>query len=153
VPPGASGQDFLGQHVIKANTPGRTIVLNDGDQITYTVRMNLPQSGVMAFYDAVHTRTAYVSNSLQAPEGLAYRPETHAISGTLPLTTGVPSTVSFAVQVVMSGTAIIPSPITNRACVAPPGTGLDACLWSNTVHNYTHLWRLYLPLVVRNMGE
>jgi hypothetical protein len=113
--------------------------------------MNLPQSGVMAFYDAVHTRTAYVSNSLQAPEGLAYRPEMHAISGTLSLTADMPSTVSFAVQVVMSGTAIIPTPITNQVCIAPPGTGLDDCLWSNTVRNYTHLWRLYLPLVVKTM--
>ncbi len=153
VPPEAAGQDFLGQHVIKANTPGRTIVLNDGEQITYTVRMNLPYSGVMAFYDTVHTRTTYVSGSLQGAGDLIYRPATHVISGTIPLTTGMPSTVSFAVQVVMSGTAIIPSPITNRACVAPPGTGLDTCLWSNTVHNYTHLWRLYLPLVVKNMDE
>ncbi len=151
VPPKAADQNFLGQHIIKANTPGPTVVLDDGDRITYTVKMNLPYSEVKTFYDQTPTRTTYVSGSLQGPEGLAYRPTMHAISGPLSLTAGAPSTVSFAVHVIISDTNVIAIPITNRACIAPHGRGLNDCLWSNSVKNYMYLWRLYLPLVVKTM--
>jgi hypothetical protein len=151
VPPDASGQDFVGRNIQKRASPSsHQGTLGLGDRLTYTLRLIYPESNSLALYDPLppYTYTRYVSGSLDAP-GLAYYSDTHTISGTVNVTTGELTTVTFAVQIGVMGTAGFAPTIVNRACVHLPGEGLADCEWSNRVTHYTYVWPVYLPVVMR----
>jgi photosystem II stability/assembly factor-like uncharacterized protein len=149
VPPDATGQDFTARNIHKAVTPSDLHELKYGDPITYTVRLVSPVERNLVLYDRVPTYTTYISDSLDAPTGVIYDPEADAISGTLSLTATVPETVTFAVQVGVTGTIGLAPDITNRACIYPVGGELADCEWSNEVRSYTYVWRVYLPVALR----
>ncbi len=118
--------------------------------LTYTVGLVFPEERILVLYDRVPTYTTYISGSLVAPTGVIYDPVANAISGTLALSATTPTTVSFAVQVEVTGTAESAPPIVNRACVHPAGEGLEECIWSNEVRNYTYVWPIHPPLVMKD---
>ena len=150
VPPDAIGQDFVAYTVFKEVTPNTVSAVNFGDVFTYTLNLITPNSSTFILSDHVPTYTSYISGSLVAPAGIAYDSLSNVISGTLDLTASVPSTVSFAVRVEITGTVDFAPLITNRACVYPEGSGLADCLWSNEVWKFTYVWPTYLPAVLRN---
>ena len=149
IPPSASGQDFVGLHIVKESAIPPWQAVSYGDAVTYTVRLVYPNDRTRVLYDPVPTYTAYISGSLSAPSDVAYDPVADAISGTLSLTATLPTTVSFSVQVEITGTADFAPLILNRACVHPVDGGLADCEWSNEVWNFTCVWPIYLPLVLR----
>jgi hypothetical protein len=149
VPPGAGGQNFVGRHIQKqamASTQQGSLSL--GDRLTYTLRLIYHDDRSLGVYDPLPTYTHYISDSLTMP-GLAYDAGSHVISGTLGITAGNLTTVTFAVQVGVMGTVDFAPTIVNRACVYLPDEGLAGCEWSNRVVNYTYVWPIYLPLVMR----
>jgi hypothetical protein len=149
VPPNVSDQDFIGRHIQKQAMPSiRQATLGLGDRLTYTLRLIYDEDSSVRVYDPLPTYTHYISGTLNVAE-LAYYTDTHAISGTLNMTAGELTTVTFAVQVRVMGTVGFAPTIVNRACVHLPGEGLGDCEWSNRVMNYTYVWPIYLPLVVR----
>jgi len=150
VPPDATGQDFTGLNVQKAVAPGGIYAVSYGDVLTYTVGLVFPEERALVLYDRVPTYTTYISGSLVPPTGVIYDPSANATSGTLALSATTPTTVSFAVQVEVTGTAESAPPIVNRACVHPAGEGLEECIWSNEVSSYTYVWCTYLPLILKN---
>lgn len=150
MPPNATGQDFTAYTVFKQVTPDDARPVHFGDPLTYTLRIFAPDSGSLRLYDNVPTYTTYLTGSLQAPPGISYDLTAKAISGTLTYATSDPLTVSFAVQVGITGTADFAPVITNRACVFAVGSGLADCLGSNAVWNFTYVWANYLPAVLRH---
>ncbi|MBL7064127.1 MAG: carboxypeptidase regulatory-like domain-containing protein [Anaerolineae bacterium] len=149
VPPDATGQDFTGRSILKESAITPQQALDYGDPLTYTVRLVHPNDRDVVLYDLVPTHTTFISGSLSAPAGVAYYTATNSISGTLSLTATLPTTVSFSVQVEITGTADFAPLILNRACVHPVDGGLADCEWSNEVWNFTYVWPIYLPLVLR----
>ncbi len=149
-PPSATGQDFTGHSILKESAVPSQQALGYGEPLTYTVYLSALEDRALVLYDPVPTYTAYISGSLSASAGVVYYTATHAISGTLHLTASCLTTVTFAVQVAVTGTAEAAPRITNRACVYPPGGGLADCEWSNEVLNFTYVWPVYLPLVLKN---
>jgi hypothetical protein len=149
VPPAATDQDFVGAHVQKEVTPDGFAEVRYGDVLTYTVGVVYPAPGKRLFDDVVPTHTTYISGSLSGPAGIAYDAGGGVVQGTLNITAGIPVTVTFAAQVVVTGTAEMAPTIVNRACIRPEGSGMDNCDWSNEVRSYTHVWPAYLPLVER----
>jgi hypothetical protein len=149
VPPEAADQDFIGRNIIKHGLPPASERRGYGDTITYTVHLVHPDGTGLAFYDGIPNHTSYVDGSLVGPPGVVYDAAKEAISGPSGLVAGVPATVSFAVRVDITGTAETAPLIQNRACLRPEGSGLDECIWSNLVTNYTYVWPVYLPLVIR----
>ncbi len=150
VPPDATGQDFTGRNVQKAVHPGGPYAVSYGDALTYTVGVIFPEDRDLVLYDRVPTYTTYISGSLVAAAGLIYEPVANAISGRLVVSATTPTTVSFAVQVEVTGTAESAVPIVNQACVHAAEEGLGECIWSNEVRSYTYVWSTYLPLVMKN---
>jgi hypothetical protein len=149
VPPSAGDQDFVGRQVQKVATPTTYQgTLGLGDRLTYTLRLVYHEDGDLLLYDPLPAYTGYVSGSLKVP-GLTYHSSNHTISGTLGMTAGEQTTITFAVQVKIMGTAGFAPTIVNQACLRRPGQGLADCEWSNQVSHYTYLWPLYLPLVIR----
>jgi hypothetical protein len=150
VPPNATGQDFTAQNVQKEITPGGIYAVNYGDSLTYTVHLIFPEHRSLVLFDQVPTYTTYIGGSLNAPTGVIYDSIVNAMSGTLSLTAATLATVSFAVEVGITGTAELAPPIVNRACVYPVWGGLADCIWSNEVRSYTYVWHMYMPMVARN---
>ena len=105
--------------ILKQVTPNSPGAVNFGDLLTYTVQIITPMDGALVFYDRVPTYTMYLSGSLDAPAGVAYDLASNAISGMLSLTAEIPLTVSFTVQVGITGTVSLAPVIANRACVYP----------------------------------
>lgn len=136
--------------ILKQVTPSGPRAVNWGDLLTYTVQIITPTNGALVFYDRVPTFTTYLTDSLDAPTSVDYYSHADAISGTLNLTATVPVTVSFAVRVVVTGTADLSPLIANRACVHPTGAGLADCLWSNEVWNFTYVWAACLPIILHS---
>jgi hypothetical protein len=159
VPPSAAGQDFVGSHIQKQVSPATYQgTLDLGDRLTYTVHLVYHEDGDLVLYDPLppYTYTRYVSGSLKLGSGMGgtssvdYVSATHTISGTLSLTATVPTSLSFAVQMQIAGTAGFAPIITNRACIHLPGEDVADCEWSNEVHSFTYAQSVYLPLVLRN---
>jgi hypothetical protein len=150
VPPSATGQDFTAQAIQKQVTPGSPRAMNFGDPLTYTLRLIAPTDREVVLYDRVPTYTSYISNSVDAPAGVAYDLSANSISGTLNLVASAVVTVSFAVRVEVTGTTELAPLIVNRGCIYPAGGGLADCEWSNEVRSFTYVWPVYLPLIVRN---
>ncbi len=149
VPPSADDQDFVGRHIQKEATPTTYQgTLGLSDRLTYTLRLVYPEDGDLVLYDPLPAYTDYVSGSLNTA-GLTYHPSAHVISGTLGVTAGEQTTVTFAVELQVMGTAGFAPTIVNQACLRRPGQGLADCEWSNQVLHYTYVWPLYLPLVIR----
>jgi hypothetical protein len=136
--------------ILKQVSPSGPCAVNFSDLLTYTVQVSTTTSGALVIYDPVPTYTSYLTGSLSAPAGVAYDTPSNAISGTLNLSATLPVTVSFAVQVEVTGTASFSPLIVNRACVHPVGSGLANCLWSNEVWDFTYAWLTYLPVILRN---
>lgn len=150
-PPDATGQDFVGRSLVKMVTPSATQgTLLMGTRLTYTVGLVFPDTTAREFYDAVPTYTTYVPDSLVAPSGVAYDPAQNAIVGPLTFTPGAPFTVTFAVQTTISGGPDFAPQIVNRACVHTPGNTLLLLACSNEVRTWTYVYRIYLPLTLRN---
>lgn len=152
IPPSVSAQNFVGAHMLKESAIPEQQVLDYGDPLTYTVRLLYPEDRDVVFYDPVPTYTTYISGSLVAPPELAYRSAAPAISGTLHLSDSITTTLTFAVQVAITGTADFGPHIINQACVYPTDGGLADCEWSNEVSNITYMWSTYLPLIVRDLS-
>ncbi len=149
VPPAATGQDFAGKSIAKEVTPGGNRAVDYGSALTYTVRLVAPQDKTVLLYDPVPSYTTFISGSVSAPPGVGYDAASNAISGTITLTLNLPLTVTFQARVEVTGTADWAPRIVNRACAHPPGSGLSACEWSDETINYTYVWPIYLPLVMR----
>lgn len=150
-PPDATGQDFVGRSLVKTVTPSTTQgTLLMGTRLTYTVGLVFPDATARDFYDAVPTYTTYVPDSLVAPSGVVYDPAQNAIVGPLTLTPGEAFTVTFAVQTTISGGPEFAPQIVNRACVHTPGNTLLLLACSNEVRSWTYIYRIYLPLTLRN---
>jgi hypothetical protein len=159
VPPPAAGQDFVGTHIKKQVSPATYQgTLGLGDRLTYTLHLVYHEDGDLVLYDPLppYTYTRYVSGSLKLGSGMGgtsnvgYVSATHTISGTLSLTATIPTSLSFAVQMEIAGTASFAPIITNRACIHLPGEGVADCEWSNEVRSFTYARSIYLPLVLRN---
>ncbi len=146
IPPSATGQDFTGYHILKESAIPDYQPLNYGDVLTYTVRILYPEARDVVLYDPVPTYTAYLSGSLSGPAGVVYDPAAEAISGSLSLTAAVPTMVTFAVRVEITGTGDFAPLILNQACVEPQDGGLVEC---DAVSNRTYARLVYLPLVQR----
>lgn len=140
------GLDFIGYNIQKQVFPTEPYTVSLHDTLTYTVRIAYPESYTQDFYDKVPTNTTYISNSLLAPDGITYHPSTGTISGTLELTANIPVTITYSVNIDPSS-VLNPTLIGNRACIHPPGSGLEDCQWSNEVLNKLEVWRLYLPII------
>ncbi len=149
LPPSVSGQNFVGTHILKESAIPREQPLNYGDAVTYTVHVRYPDDRDVVLYDPVPTYTTYLSGSLSGPAGVGYNSTIEAITGTLHLTASTTATVTFAVQVEITGTASFAPPIVNRACTHPTDGGLTQCEWSNVVSNITYLRLLYLPWITK----
>lgn len=149
VPPDATGQNFVGRNILKDQTPRSSHALGYGEPITYAVHLIYPENRTLLLYDRVPTYTTYISGSLSAPVGVTYDPATDAISGMLTLSATIPTSVSFAVRVEVTGTITTAHTIANRACVRAPGSELGECEWSNRALNFTYVWPVYLPLILR----
>jgi len=150
-PPDATGQDFVGRSLVKTVTPSTTQgTLLMGTRLTYTVGLVFPDTTARDFYDAVPTYTTYVPGSLVAHAGVAYDPAQNAIVGPLTFTPGAPFTVTFAVQTTIAGGPDFAPQIVNRACVHTPGNTLLLLACSNEVRTWTYVYRIYLPLTLRN---
>jgi hypothetical protein len=150
VPPDATNLDFVGWNFVKQSAVRASQALEYGDSLTYTIRLVYPEDRDLVLYDRVPTYTTYISGSLSAPPGVTYDPVANAITGTLNLTATMLTTVSFAAQVEVTGTAESAPVIVNRACIHPVGAGLDDCEWSNRVIHFTYVWPFYLPFVFRS---
>ncbi|HOU11956.1 MAG TPA: carboxypeptidase regulatory-like domain-containing protein [Anaerolineae bacterium] len=148
VPPDATKQDFTGYHIRKSVMPGEKNVIGFGDVLTYTVQVSSFDDGSFIFYDPIPIYTTYIAESLHAPEGINYDTQGNMITGTLSTLTA--NEITFAVRVGITGTAGFAPPIVNRACIFPTGQSTELCEWSNTTRNSTYLWKVYLPLVMRN---
>ncbi len=94
--------------------------------------------------------TTYILGSPVAPAGVAYDPAQNAIVGPLTLAPGVPLNVTFAVQTTITGGPDFAPQIVNRACVHTPGNTLLLLACSNEVRSWTYVYRIYLPLTLRN---
>lgn len=150
VPSTAMTQDFTGHYTYKTVAPSEFEVAEFGEVLTYTIRVTDPEATTVSFYDPVPAYTAYVADSLTPTSGLTYDAGLDAITGTLEVSATTPVEVTFAVRVGITGTIGLAPPVTNRACVFPVGQTVDDCVWSNTVTNKTYVWRVFLPLVMRN---
>jgi hypothetical protein len=148
-PPDVPEQDFVGRNLVKANDPAYNVPVSYKQVITYSLGLLYPHTQTLSLSDHVPTYTTYLSGSLVGPAGVRYVTLTNAISGTLTVTARIPLTVSFGVQVAVTGTVTTTHRIANRACVRPAGSGMGECTWSNEVWNQTYLWAIYLPVIVR----
>jgi hypothetical protein len=151
IPPNAAGQDFTGVHIQKQVSPATqegTVGL--GSRLTYTLNLVYPMISRMGLYDAIPTYTSYISGSLVSSEAdIVYDAAANIITGSLYLAGSEQATVTFAVQVDVAGTAAFGPIIQNQAKACPlPGYG-GVCEWSNITKNYTYLWRVHLPIVMR----
>lgn len=150
-PPDATGQDFVGRNLVKTVTPSTTQgTVLIGTRLTYTIGLIFPDTMARDFYDAVPAYTAYIPGSLTAPTGVEYDSVQNAIVGPLTFTPGAPLTVTFAVQTTISGGPDFAPQIVNRACVHAPGNTLLLLACSNEVRTSTYVYRIYLPLTLRN---
>jgi len=149
VPPIATGQNFVGHHIRKTVASTGEKIVRTGDILTYTITLAYPEPATVSLFDPISHYTDYITGSLQAPAGVSFDMQTHAVTGTLSLPDSNPVEIAFAVEVQVSGTIGFAPVITNRACLRLPGQTLSDCEWSNTVSNPTYLWFTYLPFVTR----
>ncbi|MBN2007430.1 MAG: DUF11 domain-containing protein [Anaerolineae bacterium] len=149
-PPNAVGQDFVGHHIQKTVSLNSTTAAKAGDQLTYTIAFTYPQLITATVFDPIPVYTAYVPDSLQAPAGFGYDAQLNAITGTVALANTDTVTLTFSVEVTVTGSNTFAPPITNRACLLLSGQSQSDCEWSNIVINATYMRHIYLPLVLRN---
>jgi predicted GH43/DUF377 family glycosyl hydrolase len=153
VPPDSRGQDFVGKRILSQSSPNSSDAVSFGDHITYTIYLASPQDTTFAIHNRIPTHTTYISDSLNASGNVVYNPTSNTISGTLDLTTPNSTTVSFAVQVGITGTVTLNPLIINRTCIYPEGGSLADCEWSE-VFNFTFAYPVYMPILVstNNLG-
>lgn len=148
-PPSITRQDFVGHHIRKTVTATGEKVVRTGDILTYTITLAYPGPATVSLFDPISHYTDYITDSLQAPAGVSFDVQTHAVTGTVSLPDSNPIEITFAVEVQVSGSIGFAPGITNRAFLCLPGQTLLECEGSNTVSNPTYLWFTYLPFVVR----
>ena len=152
VPPDGRGQDFVGKRILSQSCHKSSDAVSFGDHITYTIFLVSPQDTTFAIHNRIPTHTTYISDSLNASDGVVYNPTSNTISGTLDLATPNSTTISFAVQVGITGTAMFNPLIINRTCIYPEGGSLADCEWSE-VFNFTFAYPVYMPVLVStNLG-
>jgi hypothetical protein len=152
VPPDGRGQDFVGKRILSQSSHRSSDAVSFGDHITYTIYLASPQDTTFAIHNRMPTHTTYISDSLNASDGVVYNPTSNTISGTLDLTTPNSTTISFAVQVGITGTVMFNPLIINRTCIYPEGGSLADCEWSK-VFNFTFAYPVYMPVLVStNLG-
>jgi len=144
-------QDFVGHHIQKTVADGGLTTVKAGNRLTYTVAFAYPQAVTATVLDPIPSYTVYVADSLQAPAGFSYDAQLNAITGTVALANTATVTLTFSVEVTVTGSSTFAPPITNRACLLLPGQAQSSCEWSNVVTSSTAipLSKLYLPLVMR----
>ncbi|MBN1318713.1 MAG: SBBP repeat-containing protein, partial [Anaerolineales bacterium] len=146
IPPSATGQNFTGVHINKKSSVPQSRALNYGDAVTYTVSLVFPEACDVMIYDRVPTYTTYISGSLNGHANVVYDSNSDAISGTLSLAATQHVTLTFAMQVEITGASDFSPLIINQACVHPSGGGAQEC---DTVWNRTYTPHVFLPIVLR----
>lgn len=151
VPPDAVNHNFVGHHIQKSASVNNTTAVETGDRLTYTIAFAYPQPTTTTVFDPIPPYTVYVADSLQAPAGFSYDAQLNTITGTVALANTDTVTLTFSVEVTITGSSTFAPPITNRACLLLPGQSQSDCEWSNTVtHSTAPLSKLYLPIILRH---
>ncbi len=147
-------QDFVGHHIQKTAADGGLTTVKAGDRLTYTVAFAYPQPITATVFDPIPPYTIYVADSLQAPTGFSYDAQLDAITGTVALANTDAVTLTFSVEVTITGSSTFAPPIANRACLLLPDQSQSDCEWSNLVTHSTAvpMSKLYLPLVMRQQN-
>lgn len=133
----------------KYNTPGINAEVHFNDPITYTFAISYYNDFDIAFFDQIPTYTKFITDSLIAPAGLFYDPNSDSITGTLSVVADSLTTITFTVIVQVTGTVDYAPIITNNAYVYPAFEKVKYYDWSNRVLNFTKNWPVYFPLVIR----
>lgn len=138
--------------VTKSVTPAGPVGL--GDRLTYTLLISAAPGSQLGLYDPLQDVTflRFVEGppDVGHQEGISGSSRlSGVITGSLYLTPSRYLTVSFVVQVGLSGTSALPAEISNQACVYPLGGTLGHCIWSNRVIN-PWLHRVFLPTLLRH---
>jgi hypothetical protein len=144
VPPDRTGQDFSAHLLEKTVSLPAWQPAEFGDPLTYTLRLIAPLQMDLTLVDPVPMHTSYLTGSLSGPAGIVYDPVAEAISGTVALAAGVTTTVSFAVQVEVTGTIEGGPVISNEACLYWVGGDVVEC---GRAASYTVPRPVFLPVV------
>ncbi len=146
-----SAPDSPGPAVTKSVTP--TGPVGWGDRLTYTLLVSAAPGAQLGLYDPLPAVTFL--GFVEGPPGVGYQEAVSgslhlggAVTGSLHLTPTRYLTVSFVVQVGLTGTSALPAEVSNRACVYPLGGTLGQCTWSNRVTN-PWSYRVLMPVLLR----